>query len=250
MARPRVERPAPAPSVTEKIVYTQTRQLDLSEKALRDRRVVAAGKDGAADAFRLLRTQVLRRMRARNANALAITSPSSGDGKTLTAVNLAISIAKEVNHTILLGDLDLRRPDVHNYFSYQPTFGISDYLLSDTPITEILFNPGIERLVVLPGRQPLSNSSELLSSPRMVQLVEDMKKRYPSRFVLFDLPPVLSADDVLAFSPYVDAVLLIVQDAKTRRDDLQRAVELLRDTYLIGTVLNQSQTGTELHTYH
>ena len=224
------------------ITYSQTRTVEVPASTYRKNRLVAAvDDDGSTAAYKMLRTQVLQRLKEKGWNALAITSPGEGEGKTLTALNLAISIAREVNHTVLLVDLDLRHPDVHSYFEYAPEKGLSDYLLHDTPLSEILFNPGIERLVVLPGRERFQNSSEVLSSPKLVALVEELKTRYPSRIVLFDLPPLLSADDALAFAPYVDAALLVIEEGRTSRDDVLKAMEYLSATNVLGTVLNRSE---------
>ena len=88
------------------------------------------------------------------------------------------------------------------------------------------------------------NSAELLSSPKMAQLVDELKTRYPSRIVLFDTPALLSNADTLAFSPYVDAALLVIEDGKTSREDVTRAVELLRQTNVLGTVLNKSHDAS------
>lgn len=225
----------------EGIRYTKTRTFPTSETVLRDKRVIADSDSGEATAaYNLLRTQVLQRMKEHGWNALAITSPGTQEGKTLTAVNLAISLAREVNYTVLLVDLDLRKPSVHGYFGYVPEKGLTDHLFGDAPLQEVLFNPGVERLVVLPGREAVANSSEVLSSPRMVKLVEELKSRYPSRIVLFDLPPLLSADDAMAFSPYVDAALLVIEDGKTDREDLERSIGFLRTTEILGTVLNKA----------
>ncbi len=224
------------------ITYSQTRTVEVPASTYRKNRLVAAvDDDHSTAAYKMLRTQVLQRLKEKGWNALAITSPGEGEGKTLTALNLAISIAREVNHTVLLVDLDLRHPDVHSYFEYVPEKGLSDYLLHDTPLSEILFNPGIERLVVLPGRERFQNSSEVLSSPKLVALVEELKTRYPSRIVLFDLPPLLSADDALAFAPYVDAALLVIEEGRTSRDDVLKAMEYLSATNVLGTVLNRSE---------
>ena len=176
----------------------------------------------------------------RRVQSIMVTSSVPGEGKTLTAINLAISLARALTHTVVLVDLNLRHPRVHEYFDYRPEHGICDHLLGDIPLPEILFNPQVDGLVVLPGREPVANSSELLSSPRMIRLVEELKTRYPSRIVLFDLPPLLSADDVLAFSPYADAVLLVIEDGKTPRAELTRSMELLGATNVLGTVLNRS----------
>ncbi len=224
-----------------RISYSKTRTFQVSPSVLRKYRVITGREaDSATTAYKMLRTQVLQRMKEKGWNALAITSPGNGEGKTLTAVNLAISLAREVNHTVLLVDLDLRRPSVHQFFGYKPEQGLSDHLLADAPLHEILFNPGMERLVVLPGREPMFNSSEVLSSPKMVQLVEELKNRYPSRLVLFDLPPLLSADDVLAFAPYVDAALVVIEDGETSKTQLAQAMGYLKATNILGTVLNKS----------
>jgi len=94
--------------------------------------------------------------------------------------------------------------------------------------------------VILPGGRTRANSAEMLNSPKMVRLVEELKTRYSSRIILFDLPPLLSVADTLAFSPYVDAALLVVENGKTQAEDLKRAIGLLQGTNVIGTVLNKS----------
>jgi len=146
----------------------------------------------------------------------------------------------------LLVDADLRHPSVHGYFGIDAEYGLSDYLTTDKPLSELLVHPGeIPGLVILPGGKPLANSAEMLNSPKMARLVEDLKARYPSRIVLFDLPPLLSAADALAFSPYVDAALLVVEDGKTQAEDAKQALDLLRGTNVIGTVLNKSNLNTQ-----
>ena len=173
-----------------------------------------------ADAYKVLRTHVLQRMRTNGWKTLAITSPGEGNGKTLTAINLAISLAREVNQTILLVDLDLRRPSLGRYFVEGTTRGLSDYLTEGADLADVLLHPGIERLVILPGNHSFTQSSEMLSSPRMVQLVQDLKTRYADRLILFDMPPLLAGDDVIAFLPYVDAVMLVIEEGKTTKDEL------------------------------
>ncbi|MGE0385224.1 MAG: CpsD/CapB family tyrosine-protein kinase [Gammaproteobacteria bacterium] len=226
------------------ISYSLTQVVKAVPEALKRNRIVAGNdSDPAATAYKMLRTQVLQKLVEKGWNALAITSPGMGNGKTLTAINLAISLAREVHHTVLLGDLDMRHPSIHTYFGLTPEFGISDFLLRDVPMQDILINPGIERLVLLPGREVLNNSSELLASPKMAKLVSELKSRYPSRIVIFDLPPILSADDALAFAPHVDAALLVIEDGKTTRAEVEHALSLMRNTSLLGTVLNKSSVA-------
>ncbi len=225
----------------EGITYRHTRVVATGGHALLEKRVIAGlTHDALADTFRILRTQVLQRLTAEGYTTLAITSPNPGEGKTLTSVNLAISLAKDVNRTVLLVDVDLRRPRVHSYFHIKPEVGLSDYLLGEAALADCLINPGIERLVILPGGRPLRESSEMLSTPRMVDLARELKARYPDRLVLYDLSPVLTTDDAMGFLQHVDSCLLVVQEGSTRRGDVERALDLVDGCPLIGTVLNKS----------
>ncbi|MCU7945054.1 MAG: CpsD/CapB family tyrosine-protein kinase [Candidatus Thiodiazotropha sp. (ex Cardiolucina cf. quadrata)] len=246
-----VVRQAPEPEVSSKITYTKTKSVEVSVDSLREKRVIAGNtNDSISDQYKVLRTHVLQRLKANQWNSLAVTSPNEGCGKTLTSINLAISLAKDVNHSVLLVDMDLRRPNIQRYFFKDEQPGISDYLTDDLELSEILFNPGMERLVILPGNKPFSNSSEMLSSPKMVQLVEELKSRYPNRIVIFDMPPLLSCDDMIAFSPYIDATMLVVEEGGTRKDELKRAYELIENSNVIGTVLNKSKDKETTYGYY
>lgn len=225
--------------VETEIRYSETQVMHLDEDILRENRVLSGGADPeAVTAYKMLRTQVLQRMVAREWNALGVSSPSAGDGKTVTAVNLALSLAREYHHTVLLVDMDLCNPCVSKYFGLQPSKGIDDYFLRGASLSEVMINPGIERLVLLPAREPVDSSSELLASPLTGELVRELKSRYPSRLVLFDLPPILASDDALSFAPHIDTLLLVLRDAKTTQKEAEHAIELLADIPILGTVLN------------
>ncbi|MBK5970782.1 MULTISPECIES: CpsD/CapB family tyrosine-protein kinase [Thiorhodovibrio] len=227
------------------VSYTKTRNLSVNYERLRAKRVlINEARSPIVDAYNILRTRILQRLRPNGWNAVAVTSPRPGCGKTLTCINLAISLAREVNQTVLLVDLDLRRPSVIRYFTDEDLPGVSDYLLEQHELAEILVNPSIERLVILPGHSSFTNSSEMLSTPRMVRLVTELKTRYPDRIVLFDMPPLLTGDDVLAFSPYIDAIMLVVEASGTTRDDLRRAWNLLDGKRILGVVLNKADGGS------
>lgn len=227
---------------TETIVYSKTRKVEVDRETLRENRLIYdRPRSVFTDAYKILATRVLQRLKEHNWNAVAITSPGAGEGKTLTAINLAISLALEVDKTVLLVDADLQNPGVHRYFGLQAGAGLGDFLTNSMPLEDLLIHPSIGKFVVLPGGTPIFNSSEMLGSPKMAGLVRELKTRYPSRIVLFDLPPVLSAADVLAFSPYVDCVLLVVEDDRTDSEGLVRTADLLKGSNLLGTVLNKSQ---------
>lgn len=229
-------------AVPPPIVYTRTRSLDIPLPVLRQRRVMAAYDRGPfVDAYKILRTQVIHRLRENNWNVLGITSPGHGEGKTLTAVNLAVSLAMETSQTVLLVDADLRSPSIHEVFGLHDCPGLADYLLDDQPVEDLLVHPGIGRFVLLPGGRAISNSTEILTSPKMLALVEEFKHRYPARIVIFDLPPLLHTADVLAFSPYTDALLFVVEEGKTTAEQLQRALTLVKNSRpVLGTVLNKA----------
>lgn len=237
----RVERPR-RPGATEKIEYTQTRSLRPRAEVLAGQRVIA-GLDGdrRAESYRQLRTQVLHRLRENHWRTFAVTSPNSHAGKTLTALNLAISLSMEVNQTVLLVDLDLRNPTVLQKLGIEAQYGLLDYLDSKVELKDVLINPGFERLVILPHLPGADQRSELLTSPQMHTLLHDIVNRYESRIIIFDLPAVLDDDDALLFAPFADALLMVVEDGVSKRSDIERALRLLRDKPLLGTVLNKAR---------
>jgi Mrp family chromosome partitioning ATPase len=143
---------------------------------------------------------------------------------------------------VLLIDADLRKPSVHRLFGLDHEKGLADVLLDEEPVEQVLVHPGIGRFVLLPGGRAVLRSAETLTSPRMRALVDEVKHRYPSRIVVFDLPPVLTSADVLAFGPFLDALLLVTGEGMTRRHDIGESIVRLKGAVpIIGTVLNQAQ---------
>jgi capsular exopolysaccharide synthesis family protein len=236
----------------EDIKYTQTQVLELNQKEIIQRRVVAQQKYSAeASVFKMLRTKVLKQLRDNNWSSVAVTGATQGAGKTMVSVNLAIAMAMEVNQTVLLVDMDLKYPKVHWYFDLQITAGLRDYILSDIPLSDVLVNPaGIDRLVILPGRGEAVGSSEMISGPKMQGLVEEMKNRYQARIIIFDMPPVLAADDVLASTDYYDSTLLVVEDGKNTEDEIKKSLQMLSGTNLLGTILNKSENPPDHQSYY
>jgi len=223
------------------IQYTFSRTVPVNAERLRSQRVITGDTDElVGETYKLLRTQVVQRTRAENKNVLMLTGPRPGEGKTLTAINLAISLSQDVDKTVLLVDADLRRPSVHEYLGLPRGPGLVDYLAGKRTIPEVLVHPeGFAKFVLLPGGRPVTEAAELISSPRMVELVEELKHFYPDRYVIFDLPPILAFADALAFAPLMDGIILVVEMGKTPREDIQRCLELLKDFPVLGTVLNK-----------
>lgn len=225
--------------------YTQTRVQTPENGHLIENRIITGIKPGRwLESYKMLRTRCIHYMDAMEWKTVAITSPVSKTGTSLTAVNLSISIAMELNRTVLLVDANFQNPSVCKMFGIETDFGLTDYLLKDTPLSDLLVNPGIERLVILPAGKEVFNSTELLRSPKMLRLIEELKNRYPTRIIIFDLPPLLTQADTLGFSPFVDCVLLVASEGFTKTEDLKQSAELLKDVQVLGTVLNKSTDNT------
>ena len=231
------------------IEYTRTKSFTASADLLESNRIVSVQSGGAAaGAFRMLRTQVLQRMMENNWRSLAIFSPCRDDGKTTTAINLAISLANDHLHTVLLVDFDLKRPSVAAKLGISPEKGTDDLLRGEAEVEDCLYHPdGFDRLVVLPARSAMHDSSEALAGRRGRELVAELRGRYPDRIVLFDLPPILEADDALAFAPLVECGLVVVAEGLTSREDLLRSMELLHKTPIVGTVLNRAAAAASAY---
>jgi protein-tyrosine kinase len=224
----------------EDIQYTETLAVEISDEVRNSNRLVAAIENHPLrDIYKMLRTQVLQEMRANNWNTLVVTSPATGAGKTHTAINLSIAIGGDLSHTALLVDGDLRHPTAHQYFGFEPEFGLNDYLFNDIPLNKILFHPNMGRLTVLPGREPINESAEMLASPKIISMLSEIRSRYSNRIIILDMAPVLSVDDALALAPNIDCVLMVAEAGATSRDDLARALEMLDGIPIVGTVLNK-----------
>ncbi len=222
-------------------VRTRTQPINLA--LMREGGLLLPGMVGpVAHSFKMLRTQVMQRMKSRGWNTLAVLSAAPDEGKTFVAANLAIAIAANPDSTALLVDLDLRAPRLHRRFGFEPSVGIEDCLRGEAELAAALVNPeGYNDLLLLPARGPVEHSSELLASGRARSLFRDIKERYTNRVVIYDLPPMLGSDDALTFAPQVDAVLVVVGDERTKREELMRCFELIRDIPVVGTVLNGSR---------
>ena len=231
-----------APSVPEP-TQSRSRSIPLDEAVLHEACVLLPGMTGpVAHSFKMLRTQVTQRLKQHGWNTLAVMSSAPDEGKTFVAINLAIAIAADPDARALLVDLDLRAPRLHKRFGFEPTVGVEDCLRGEAAVDDALVSPeGYPGLLLLPARQAVEHSSELLMSARAREIFRDLKQRHANRIVIFDLPPVLGSDDALAFAPQVDAALVVIGDNRTKREELLRCFELMREIPVVGTVLNGSR---------
>ncbi len=240
-AMPETARPVPA---------AHAHLAPLDREMLRDRRVIMADdSSSAAHAYRMLRSQILRQTRAHKLRTIGMVSAVDGEGKTLTAVNLALSLAAEPNQTVLLVDLDLRKPGVAELLCLGAEHGLDSWFEAAAELSELFVRiHGIERLRVLPTLRALPGSSELLAGASTAELLAELRGRYSDRLIIVDLPPVLLADDFLTVASLLDCVLLVVSEGRTRREDVSRMKELLGGVRVLGTVLNIS-TESERRSY-
>jgi len=232
------------------ICYSETKIRKIDENLLKKGKVISLFHDiEQIDEIKTLRTQILNHLNKVGGNSILITSANPYEGKTFTAINLGVSIAQELDRTVLLVDADLRKHTrnhkdfASDFFGTDMNEGLANYLMGQAEIPDILINPGIERLVLLPAGRSLPNSAELLGSPRMAKLVNDIKSRYAGdRIIIFDCSSLLNCADPLVLSRYVDGILLIVEQDRTTADELKKAMELLKDKTVLGTVMNKTKS--------
>ncbi len=222
------------------ISYSHSKIVRVPEEILRKNRLEAFFDDSlVGEQYKILRTQVLQMTREKNLNTLLVTSAGENDGKSLTAANLAISLAKVLEHTVLLVDADLRKPGLHTLFEIDPPGSLSDTLYGKRDFSSLLVNPGINKLTIALSNQSFSNSAEIMGSPAMRNLIEEMKNRYEDRYIIFDAPPVVGGADALILSQHVDGVILVAAYNETQGEAIYKAMDLLKEANVIGTVLNK-----------
>lgn len=193
----------------------------------------------ATEQFKILRSRLLYPSDRLVRRTIMVTSAMQGEGKSMVAANLAISIANGIKEHVLLVDCDIRIPGQHVLFRVPGEKGLSDYLSSDVPISDLLVKTAIDKLTLLPGGKPPDNPAELLSSEKMNQLIDEVKNRYDDRFIIFDATPSEITAEVSVLAKRVDGILLVIKRGYTDRDMIQRTVSLLDRDKILGVVFNR-----------
>jgi non-specific protein-tyrosine kinase len=203
----------------------------------------------AAEAFRVLRTNIQFSALDQPIQTLLITSAAADEGKSLTAANLAVTMAQGGSRVILV-DADLRRPSQHALWKLDNKRGLTDAILEQTdaerlPLQETI----VDGLRVLTSGTAVPNPADLLGSKRMASLIAALKAQ--ADYVIFDAPPVLAAADTPLLATKLDATLLVLQAGSTRRDHAQRAKEALQrvNARIIGVALTNAPRDSSLSTY-
>jgi len=182
-------------------------------------------------------------------NTIMVTSTLKGEGKSITSLNIALAMAQEYDHTVLLVDADLRRPSTHTYLGIPNKQGLSDCLMNGVDVGAALVKTGIGRLSVLPAGSPVQNPVELVSSSRMKEFIQELKHRYPDRYVIIDTPPVLHFAEAYSIASEVDGVIFVVREGHVPLAHLKEAVGMLKGANILGVVYNDVEVN-RYSSYH
>jgi protein-tyrosine kinase len=237
----------PAPPVAMPVARERERQRDNVVVGDLDHRLVAAfaSQSLAAEQYRSLRTRIRNAENGRALRSIIITSPNKGDGKSLTAANLALTMAQEFQQRVLLVDADLRRPSVGRLFGLAETPGLSDVLMGVSDADDAIVNLPQHHLSVLPAGPVPSHPAELLGSTAMRRLLDTLRTRFDR--ILIDMPPVAPLADVSIVSGMSDGLLMIVRAGVTPKPAIERALSGLDPAKILGLVLNDA--GESAHGY-
>ena len=234
----------------DKISYNKTTIIKLDQSSLERNRIVSHAKNNLySGVFDSLRTQVLHKMEENGWKTIAVVSPTPASGKTFVSINLAISIAHQPQKTAILLDLDLRRPKIANYLGLNVAQSMNDYLQGNAKLEDLMISPGIARLVVVPTMRPVAKSSEVLSSSKVVNLIQELRDRYESRVVIFDAPPILNSDDAMVLLPQVDCFLLVIANGMSTKAEVEETMHYLPQEKLLGVVFNKADIETREYYY-
>ncbi|HSL21385.1 MAG TPA: CpsD/CapB family tyrosine-protein kinase [Vicinamibacterales bacterium] len=195
----------------------------------------------AAEQYRSLRTRIVQAENGRPLRTIAITSPGKGDGKSVNAANLALTMAQEFQRRVVLVDGDLRRPRSHQLLGLTDGAGLADVLMGTVDLDTALISLPEHNLTVLPAGIPPSHPAELLSSSTMRRVIEALRQRFDR--IVIDMPPVAPLADVHILAPLLDAVVLIVRAGVTPKPAIERALSGFDRAKVLGLVLNEAGMG-------
>lgn len=214
--------------------------MNVDRDAFIERRIVTAVFESgpAVEEYKKLRTRVLAWLRSAEGNVVMLASAGGKEGKSLTAVNLAVSVARELHQTALLIDADLRRPHLHQLLDVKGQPGLSDFLMGQGDLSSLFHSTGIPKLTLVPAGTPTARSPELLASQRMAEFLKEVRRRYQDRIVILDAPPVLPATDSVILANHADGIVFVVRAGGSAREDVQQAVRQFDPRKVIGVALN------------
>jgi protein-tyrosine kinase len=235
---------APAQTASNSRRNAPTVTVDLGH--MRQQGIITPGAErtATAESFRRIKRRILTNALNSNANVpanlLLVTSALAGEGKTFCAINLAISIALEVDHSVLLVDADVRKPSIPNVLGLSADKGLMDLLVDPRiDMADVLYRTDIGKLTLLPAGTAQLHTTELLASSAMRGLLIEMAARYRDRIIIFDSPPLLQASEAGVLASQMGQILVVVESGKTTESALKEALGHIDSSHLTGLVLNK-----------
>lgn len=220
-------------------IYYQSRCIPVDPDIVAANRGVCINPDTCEiQRYKILRASIRQKTQGQGLHTIMITSANKREGKTVNAINMGLTFARDLNQTVLLVDCDFTGQDVHRYMGIESEGSLIDYFLDGVPLNQLIIWPKIEKFSLISGNRTATDSSELLSSDAMKHLIQEMKERYDDRYVLFDAPPVLDHSEAISMAPLVDGILMVVEAGVTSRKDVLKAVSMLPGDKVIGFILN------------
>jgi protein-tyrosine kinase len=240
---------APVPAASNIALDAQTsRLLTLDLNRLRARGFLTSDDERGhlAEEYRMIKRPLLANAfgsnPVRKGNMIMVTSALPGEGKSFSAINLAISIAMELDRTVLLVDADVAKPRLPEYLGFQAEHGLLDVLRQDVrDLSSVIYRTNIDKLSILPAGRTYARATELLASDAMDRLITDLASRYSDRLVLFDSPPLLVTSESSVLASHMGQIVMVVESGKTPKSALREALSRLGDACgVVGLLLNKS----------
>lgn len=213
-------------------------------------RIISNEQDPVLASYRILRTRILQKMDANGWRTLAVVSPNSGAGKTVTAINLAIAVGSKSGVRPLLVDLDFYRPSVASYLGVREAPSVLDFFEGKSTLRDVVVRPDLPDVLLAANERVSRRGAEHLTSAKADELVSKGLSDFGAKIMIFDISPVLGCDDAIAFMPKVDCALMIAASGSTRANELKDAIRLIGEKKVIGTVLNKAPAGTVAKNYY
>jgi protein-tyrosine kinase len=206
-----------------------------------------AARSRIADQYRVVKRPLIANavekgaVGVKHSNLIMVTSALAGEGKSFTAINLAMSIATELDHTVMLVDADVARPSVPRVLGFPSGAGLLDILESSADMSSVLLRTNVEKLTILPSGTPHPRATELLASDAMSQLLEEIATRYADRIIIFDSPPLLLTTEARALASHMGQIVMVVQANETLQSDVQHALSTIEHCPIRLMLLNQAR---------
>ena len=238
-------------------VLPEDRHIEIDLQALTDGGMVTplAPRSPIAEEYRIIKRPVLRNVQGRtagamhNPNLIMVSSAMPGEGKSFTAINLAMSMAMELDHSVLLVDADVSRPSVLQRLGFARRQGLMDVLTGSSTLEQTILTTNVDKLRLLPAGFPNPRATELLASDVMVRLIEELANRYPDRVIVFDSPPLLITTESRELASHMGQVVMVVEANRATHANVRQSLNAIEHCPVRLLVLNKS-TASRSSSYY